>query len=423
MTPDSDIRQVAPTIDGVRQDHVNRYVWARNYTRNRTVVDYGCGIGYGSWIMAMDAASVIGIDQDQLAIQYASKRYTSTGADFLCADIMLCNQDSAVAVAFEVLEHLEQPQEFLQKLDATTLLASVPNEHVFPYNKLLIGHHRHYTPEQFEQMLNDAGWSVLEWWGQEGPESDLVSCTQGRTIVVVAARTAFPTRGTWKNLPAPPAARYVVPNEKAWQHPTGLTPESVHLVGLGPSKYALTEAMLQHDFVPEWDELWTINTGINMFPDADVAWILDDVQDYAQRHPAYGEAMKNFRGKIIGQSTLPVPSIRDFVPFVEYPLDLVMDFYPGNPRNWVHTISVGFILAYAGFIGVKDLYLTGIDCSWPNRPDLSEAGNAVVCYWLGRLEALGMNIYISSESALNQTNQAGQYGRRKYYGYLKQPIG
>jgi hypothetical protein len=210
-------------------------------------------------------------------------------------------------------------------------------------------------------------------------------------------------------------------SEIHFQHPTGRKPESVHLVSLGPSKYALTELMIQHDYEPAWDELWTINKGIDFLPRADVAWIMDDVYDYATRHPAYGQGMRRYvqgGGRIIGQTTIPNDGS---IAFTEFPLQDVLHAWGGSAANWLHTISVGYTLAYVGFLGVQKLYLTGIDCSWPNRPDLSEAGNAVVCYWIGRLESIGVEVIISDESALNETNQRGRYGRRQFYGYLRQP--
>lgn len=416
MTPDTGIRQVSPTIDGVRADHTARYRWAKDYVRNRTVVDYGCGIGYGSFMLAEVAASTQGVEIDPVAWQYAMDHYSATGADFVNADIMTFRPASAVAVAFEVIEHIEAPDLFLADLNADTLLVSVPNEHVFPFDLRIKHHLRHYTPEQFEQLLNDCGWEVTEWWAQEGPESEVEPNIQGRTQIAVAKRTASPQGGTWQALPPPSQIRYVVP--RVWQHPTGRQPKSVHLVGLGPSKYALTELMLQHDYAPPWDELWTINTGIRMFPHADVAWIMDDVYDYATKHPAYGAEMRNFAGKIIGQTTIPNDGS---IPFHEYPLREVLEALGPESANWLHTISVGYILAYARFLRVERLFMTGIDCSWPNRPDLSEAGNAIVAHWHGRLVESGCEVLISGESAFNQTSQRGHYGFKKYYGYLRQP--
>lgn len=207
----------------------------------------------------------------------------------------------------------------------------------------------------------------------------------------------------------------------AWQHPTRKAPESVMLVGLGPSKYELTEGMVSHDYTPEWSELWTVNKGIALFPRADVAFIMDDVHEYAGKHPAYGAEMRRYTeggGHIIGQTTIPNDG---GIPFHEYPLQDVIRAWGGTAQFWLHTISIGYVLAYAGYVGVKRLLLAGIDCSWPGRPDLTEAGVSIVCYWIGRLEGAGVEVVINSSSVLNSTHRRGDYGWRQFYGYLKQP--
>ena len=419
--PDSDERQVAPTLDGIRRDHVARYEWAASMLEpGEVVLDIGCGVGYGSHILAAKAAGVLGMDRDASAISYAERHYKAPNIayrvrDFGSFSLPSTTDQFTTAVCFEVIEHIEDPVTLLSDLDAQRLFVSVPNEHVFPWHDGIKFHHRHYTPEGFENLLNVAGWEVVEWWAQAGPESEPVRDTQGRTQIAVAQRSPEPKGGTWRSLPPPPDVRYAV---QPWRHPTGKAPETVMLCGLGPSKYELTEGMVRHDFAPWWDELWTVNKGIDFLPQADVAWIMDDVYDYATRHPAYGESMRRFGGQIIGQTTLPNDGS---IPFTEYPLEAVLQHWGMSCHNWLHTISIGYILAYAGFIGVRRLMLAGVDLSWPHRPDLSEAGNAVVCYWIGRLEGAGCGVEINSTSTLNATHMHGRYEWRHLYGYLRQP--
>lgn len=365
------------------------------------MIDYGCGVGYGAAMLAANGLNVVAIDRSSEALDFARKHWNRAGLQYVLADLSRSEASAAppadAAVAFEVIEHLQDPLPFLRGICAGTLFASVPNEDVFPWRNYKF-HWRHYTREQFEELLNAAGWHVHEWHGQLGPESPVEPNVDGHTLVAVCKRKPLVADG--------------------YRHPTGTTPATVMLCGLGPSKYELTELMLQHDYEPYWDELWTVNKGIAMFPRADVAFIMDDVYDYADRHPAYGKEMQRFGGKIIGQTTIRND---DSIRFREFPLAQLLEHWGGSAANWLHTISLGYILGYAGMIGVKRLLLAGIDCSWPNRPDLSEAGNAVVCYWIGRLESVGVEVIINSDSALNGTNQRNRYGYRKFYGYLKQP--
>ena len=56
-------------------EHWHRYVFARAFVRGKRVLDAACGEGYGSALLADEAASVVGIDVDAAAIQHARSRY------------------------------------------------------------------------------------------------------------------------------------------------------------------------------------------------------------------------------------------------------------------------------------------------------------------------------------------------------------
>ena len=52
-------RQVAPTLDGFREDHLARYHFAAQRLAGKKVVDAGCGVGYGSFILAEAGCNVL----------------------------------------------------------------------------------------------------------------------------------------------------------------------------------------------------------------------------------------------------------------------------------------------------------------------------------------------------------------------------
>ena len=179
-------RQVSPTVDGIRADHVNRYKWAIDKTIGR-VTDAACGIGYGSVILAEAGIKVRAIDIDAEAIAYAKEHYSHPLITYQCSDLVKAGPYlSDTTIAFEIIEHIENPLPFLEQVQGR-LLASVPNETVFPWKNYAY-HFRHYTQNEFEDLLGDAGFTVESWYGQEGPESDVYPDTEGRTLIAMARR-------------------------------------------------------------------------------------------------------------------------------------------------------------------------------------------------------------------------------------------
>lgn len=187
-------RQVAPTLDGIRRDHVARYEWAAGLVKGR-VIDLACGVGYGTSILAAAGCKTIGFDRSSEAIGYARKHYAGTGAEFTCAEAIQIDKGQAdAAVCFETIEHIEDPAPILKNLRAIApvLLASVPNEDVVPHDARAKYHFRHYTKGQFHALLSATGWCVKEWWGQEGSESEVERDVAGRTILAVCERMELP---------------------------------------------------------------------------------------------------------------------------------------------------------------------------------------------------------------------------------------
>ena len=179
-------RQVSPSIEGIRADHVNRYTWAVNHLPRGTVVDAACGIGYGSWILANNGFYVRGIEIDPEAVEYGNTHYSHRNVYRQCKDLYDANFGIDPVVAFECIEHVPDPLPVLKKCNGL-LLASVPNEDVFPYKNYKF-HYRHYTKDEFEELLKKAGFHVERWFGQEGPESEVVENMNGRTLIAVATK-------------------------------------------------------------------------------------------------------------------------------------------------------------------------------------------------------------------------------------------
>lgn len=113
--------------------HTERYKWASEKLRGLTVLDYGCGTGYGSAILAKTAKAVLGIDISQEAISYAKMHYK--GLQFHVMDAMktpIKNASFDAVVCFEMIEHVQNAEKALLEIwrilaPGGILIISCPN--------------------------------------------------------------------------------------------------------------------------------------------------------------------------------------------------------------------------------------------------------------------------------------------------------
>lgn len=120
--------------------HIARYQLARSLCQSKgRVIDIGCGLGYGSAILAQYRANldVCGIDHDLGAINYANSNYSSDRLKFIrldahnvCTKVRSSSVD--LVVLFETLHQLENPEKIIISIKKTLkqgglFLCSVPN--------------------------------------------------------------------------------------------------------------------------------------------------------------------------------------------------------------------------------------------------------------------------------------------------------
>lgn len=192
----------------------------------------------------------------------------------------------------------------------------------------------------------------------------------------------------------------------AWEHPTGDVPESVAIVGLGPSKRDFVADQGRHEPGNRVDEVWAVNTAIRWCKH-DVAFIMDDMNEFSRFYPDYGETMRNNEAPIITSR-----KYEQFEPALEFPLAEVV----GATQQLYFNNSVPYMIAYALFIGVKRIVLFGVDYTHPGTT-AREDGRGCTEFWLGYAIAKGMSVEICTSSTLMDVS-SGQ----RFYGYLSQPL-
>jgi len=409
-------RQVAPTLAGIRRDHVARYEWAAlKLKQPGKVIDVACGVGYGTFVLASCGYWVRGLDLDREALEYARKHYAHHRAEYrqfnAAKPVKLDTADAAVC--FETIEHLEDPRPLLKALRqaAPVLLASVPNELVFPHRGRVKFHHRHYTPGQFEALLRECGWAVTSWWGQEGPESEVEADRMGRTLIAMAERLVGQVQPK-----APPArpARAVASLKVA---APATVPEHVTIVGLGPSRRMFFDLICELGGKSAYcDEVWGLNAVGDVLR-CDRIFHMDDVRIQELRAAARPDS--NIAGLVKWLKRHPGPVytsvVRDGYPgLVAYPLqDVLNGRLDSNGGAPYFNSTAAYAIAYAVHIGVKRLSLFGLDYTLPNA-HRAEKGRACCEFWLGIAAARGIEISVPEQTSLLDACEPEEL---RLYGY------
>ncbi len=398
-------RQVAPDVSGIRRDHVARYQWAvKRLPVGLRVLDLACGVGYGTRILANAGYEAQGLDCDEEALAYAREHYAHERASFWrtdAANLQLGEDTFGAAVCFETIEHIEDPLPMLRALRraAPRLLASVPNEDVFPFRGYA-HHFRHYTPGEFAQLLASAGWRVTEWWGQEGPESEVERNCMGRTVIAVAERA--------EELAESPGAP-----PRAEAHPSAaVVPEHVVILGLGPSLHAYMDLARRLGARQKLgDEVWAINALGDVFQ-CDRVFHMDDVRIQEIRAAARPQSnianmltwLRRHPGPIYTSQTHP-----DYPGLVAFPLEAVVN----STGYGYFNNTAAYAVAFAIHLGVKKISVYGCDYTYPNAHD-AEKGRGCLEFWLGFAAARGIKLSMPRSTSLLD---ALEPDARRYYGY------
>jgi SAM-dependent methyltransferase len=160
------------TVPGIADEnywfrrHEAAYTWPD--VRGARVLEVGCGEGYGTALLARDAASVLGVDYDALTVAHAARTYPQVA--FVRANLAALPVRTAavdVLVTLQVIEHVWHHREFLAQCRRAlrpggTLLVTTPNRLTFspgldaPVNPF---HTKEFTAAELVALLRACGFT------------------------------------------------------------------------------------------------------------------------------------------------------------------------------------------------------------------------------------------------------------------------
>lgn len=149
-----------PELKHLFQEHIVRYMFASKFVSSKSVLDVGCGTGYGTFLLSKkNAIKTIGIDNSKKAIEYCKKNYKNKNLIFKvedCIKTTFPSQNFDVLTSFELIEHLEQPIKFLKEAKRILkkdglLILSTPNKLTYPSGNPF--HFNEFTEKKLVNLL------------------------------------------------------------------------------------------------------------------------------------------------------------------------------------------------------------------------------------------------------------------------------
>ncbi|MNB89443.1 putative S-adenosylmethionine-dependent methyltransferase [compost metagenome] len=196
-------RQIAPDIQNIRRDHLNRYQFAVKTLlpeAPKFILDLACGIGYGSRLLAESLqGNVTAVDIDAEAVAYAKQYYAHPNVDYVCADareLQLAPESLDAVVSFETVEHIDFDTILFTKFynllrPGGLLIFSTPNQDVMPFDKSRFPFHlKHYHVSELQGLMQQIGFTIHSLYNQQDINlPDIQAGADGAFIIVVAEKS------------------------------------------------------------------------------------------------------------------------------------------------------------------------------------------------------------------------------------------
>lgn len=177
-------------------EHLNRYHFGAQFVKDKRVLDVACGTGYGSAILAENAAFVEGIDISREAIDYAISNYSTHNIRFTQASVdKLPYPDNYfdVVISFETIEHVDGATQVncLNEIKRVLvedgiLVISTPNHDIYKEKGENQFHIKELNYTEFNRLLMDY-FKNVHFWGQEFEICNVIANSNDNDSIIQSA--------------------------------------------------------------------------------------------------------------------------------------------------------------------------------------------------------------------------------------------
>lgn len=195
-------------------NHIQRYEFAAPFCTKGTVLDAGCGTGYGSDFLARQGGyDVVAVDISEEALAEARKHYRRPNLKYVQANVERLAESPDVpkrvqaVINLENLEHLQNPQDFLRGAralldDDGVIVVSSPNgdltERDEKGNIKNAYHVREYNEAEFVDLLR-VDFAEIELYGQwKTPEFEMRVRNERSVFETICEMYYSPSQRAWR---------------------------------------------------------------------------------------------------------------------------------------------------------------------------------------------------------------------------------
>lgn len=161
-----------------------------------------------------------------------------------------------------------------------------------------------------------------------------------------------------------------------------------------------------------YDAVWGLNQ-LGQSHELDALFVMDDLELRLPYYngPEFPEWLKRYKGRLI--TSRPYP---DWPTSEAYPLVDVCHHF-GFPMGVACYSTVCYMLAYATYLGAKQIDLYGVDCT---EPKLEQMRNSI-SFWIGVAMSRRVRVTAQAGSFFRYWTDGGIALEQGCYGYVERP--